>query len=163
MPAKYTPEQRITEFWNKVAIAGEDDCWLWKGACIKKGYGQVGWFDRLELAHRVSYELSTGKAPGELFVLHKCDNRRCCNPAHLFLGTNTDNMRDMEQKGRGVHLKGERHVNHKLTDAQVVEIRQRYASGSETLSALGREYGVSNVQIGQIVHNKQRKDVPNAF
>lgn len=90
-------------FWDRVAIAGQDECWLWLGALKDTGYGQL---TRLHIsrsplkAHRVAYELTNGPIQGGLHVLHRCDNRRCVNPAHLFLGTNDDNVRDMFAKKR---------------------------------------------------------------
>ena len=82
------------------------DCILWEGALNSKGYGhlRVDGFDWL--AHRYAYYKHYKKYPGKLMVLHSCDNRRCINPEHLFLGTNTDNMRDAIAKGRPIGRRG---------------------------------------------------------
>lgn len=79
-------------------------CWHFKGPISNNGYGKVGWHGKVLHAHRLSYILLVGD-PGELFVLHKCDNRKCVNPEHLFLGTAKDNTHDMLKKGRHKSLK----------------------------------------------------------
>lgn len=87
-------------FWSKVDKSGE--CWLWKSSRGPKGYGQftVKRGSNPVLTHRLAWELTSGPIEGGLFVLHRCDNPPCCNPEHLFLGTNADNVRDMMSKGR---------------------------------------------------------------
>jgi hypothetical protein len=89
-------------FWAKVEKAGPDDCWLWAGATVPNGYGKIsrGGSSGLLLAHRVSWILAKSEIPEGQLVLHRCDNRLCVNPAHLFLGTHGDNARDMVAKGR---------------------------------------------------------------
>jgi HNH endonuclease len=96
----------IERFWEKVDRRGPDDCWLWTAATSRDGYGRVGVGGReggSQRAHRVSWELHYGRAPGGLCVLHNCpggDNPLCVNPSHLWLGTNDENMADMKRKGR---------------------------------------------------------------
>jgi hypothetical protein len=89
-----------------------------------------------------------------LLVCHHCDNPPCINPAHLFLGTHADNVADMDRKGRRRHMNGFGEQAHhvKLTDAQVAEIRRRYATGSETQAELADAFGVGQSQIWRIVH-----------
>lgn len=85
-------------FWIRVdGSAGDDACWPWLGARDPKGYGQAG---KRWRAHRVAMFLTNGPIPPGMFVCHHCDNPPCCNPAHLFIGTVTDNMRDCAAKGR---------------------------------------------------------------
>lgn len=118
-----------TRFWKQVEKRGENECWPWIGALKKRGYGEFTWYGhgkRTHIAPRVAYELSTGVYPGKLFVCHTCDNPRCVNPRHLWLGTNRDNMADMKAKGRAsrkVHSHSENHHKSKLTNEQVEAIR----------------------------------------
>jgi hypothetical protein len=114
-------------FWEKVQKGGDDDCWVWTGALVGvMGYGQTTVRNRLRrYAHRVAYELAHGPVPADLYVLHHCDNPRCVNPAHLFLGTILDNTRDMLAKGRGNKARGERQGHHKLAESEVRAILQR--------------------------------------
>lgn len=100
-----TPENIEAKFWASVDKRGPDDCWHWKLVPGNNGYGLVTFWQFKQTAHRVSYELHNGPIPeGEgahgTCVLHKCDNRICVNPAHLFLGSQADNMHDMIAKGR---------------------------------------------------------------
>lgn len=89
----------VSRFWAKVVKTNE--CWEWCAAFHGSGYGIFGiGGTKIQRAHRFSWELSYGKIPEGLFVLHKCDNRKCVRPEHLFLGTNLDNVRDMIAKRR---------------------------------------------------------------
>ncbi len=85
-----------------------DSCWEWQGAVRKDGYGIFWrWTQTMEYAHRVAHELATGTCPMPGYVvMHSCDNRRCCNPAHLSIGTQSDNIRDMVAKDRHPKTKG---------------------------------------------------------
>lgn len=154
MPLKNTPES----FWRKIDVQlNTNVCWNWLGR-TEKGYGRIKWNGRLEYVHRVAHELHYGIVPPRnLDVCHQCDNRACCNPYHLFLGTRQENVDDMIAKGRKVVAFGEKHGNAKLTDAQVVEIRQLFAAGGISKSALARRYNIYHGQIGKIIRGTARK------
>lgn len=90
-------------FWPKVdSSGGPGACWTWTASCKIKGYGQIsaGGRERPLLAHRVAWEITNGPIGVGSVVCHSCDNPKCCNPAHLFLGTQAENLQDMTDKGR---------------------------------------------------------------
>lgn len=147
-------------FWEKVDKRGPDDCWLWTAAIHKAGYGVISKGNRLgyELAHRVSWQIHFGEIPDDLQVLHKCDNRRCVNPHHLFLGTNADNVADKMAKGRYSCGKGESHYGAKLTEAQVLEIRDLFAQGIAR-AEIGQRFGITQSHVSGIVLRKSWKHI----
>lgn len=149
-------------FWEKVQIQQDHECWEWLAGKQSDGYGAFRFAGTMQLAHRVAYKLAKGAFDETLHVLHRCDNPGCVNPAHLFLGTNQDNVDDKVAKNRQQKLKGVEHGRAKLTEQQVVEIRARYAAGNISQAALGREYGVHHAQIHYIVKNKLWKHLKTA-
>jgi len=129
-------------FWEKVLIKGEEECWEWQRALQGKGYGSVSvGKGKTELAHRVAYHLTNGEIPVGMSIMHKCDNRKCCNPSHLILGTNLDNALDMVAKGR--QAKGEAHGMSKLTMEEAEKMRMLYQDDEISFSDLGSKFGVS--------------------
>lgn len=143
---KLTPKQ-IERFWSEVDRRGPTECWEWRRdrGSYEYGYTPLSPYNRF-LVHRVAYMLGHGRDPGEFLVCHKCDNTRCCNPTHLFLGTDADNLADMRAKGRGAI--GERSPRAKLMEKQVLEIlnsdelprvlAERYGVGAATIRAIRR-------------------------
>lgn len=136
------------------------DCWEWQGHLMKlAGYGQVSYGGIVMGAHRAMLMESTGVwMPAHIFACHKCDNRKCINPDHLFWGTAKDNMQDCKRKGRhskGPGLHGEQIKNSKLTNEIVSKIRSY--DNSVTHTSIGRMFGVSRTVIAMIRSGKAWK------
>lgn len=140
------------------ALVDESGCWEWQGYIDKHGYGKTSVNGYPVLAHRASWQSYFGDINDGLLVCHKCDNRKCVNPNHLFLGTPKDNFLDMFVKGRGQAVVGEKHGSAKLTENQVLDIRRRYKAGAVQRS-LAKEYGVDPMAINKIVHNKSWRHI----
>lgn len=128
-------------------------CWLWLGAVSAKGYGKAL---ACAQAHRLAYELANGPIPAGLLVCHRCDVRSCVNPAHLFLGTNDENMADMVRKGRQACVEGERNPNRKIDAATARHIRERAATGLSRRE-LAQAYGITPAMVGRIVRGQNWK------
>lgn len=126
-------------FWEKVDIRGEDECWEWQAHRDRKGYGKFQ-IDNSHVAHRVAWELENGQIPDGLFVCHVCDNPACCNPSHLFIGTNDDNMKDMKAKERS--NRGTQRFNSKLTPIDVIGARSLYQRGAMSTQDIAEHLGV---------------------
>lgn len=156
------PPKDVTRFWSKVDRRTPDECWNWQAGTNKDGYGFFALKSKCVRAHRVAYELATGKLPSELKVLHSCDNPACCNPAHLSLGTQLQNMKDRNQKGRQARQTGETNGGHKLTLEDVQEIRRLYKLGGTSQREIAKEFGISRAQAGRITSGQNWKDVPPA-
>jgi len=145
-----TAEER---FWTRVTRGAPDECWLWTGGGDWGGYG-IFWYNGVNTtAHRASYEMFVRKLPADLFVCHSCDNRRCVNPRHLFVGTPGDNMRDRDAKGR--QAKGEQFARSSITPDTVRMIRA--SSLSDTASAA--KLGVTKGAINHIRHRRNWRHV----
>lgn len=157
------PERRVPlreRFEGKYLVNAASGCWHWIGATREKGYGVIneGGEGRALAAHRVSFELHVGPIPEGKWVLHRCDNPPCVNPAHLFLGDALANVRDMDAKGRRVSvprfgprdpaqvLRHERHPAAKLTAAQVRDIRSSMAKGTD----LAQRYGIDKTTVSRV-------------
>jgi hypothetical protein len=166
-----TLKERLDRKWKECPETG---CWLWTGRTGRTdmdGYGRLWvskhgyrglWTSRYggpTKAHRVSFVLYKRMlAPGE-YVLHRCDNRACVNPDHLYAGDHSQNMRDMLARGRS--LRGERHPRSKLTDNKVREIRALYASGKRTACELAKKYRVDASQVCRIARREAWAHVPD--
>lgn len=147
-------------FWSKVDRSrGPMGCWLWTASTGTWGYGRLGrrHDGRLRMfdAHRYAWMLTIGD-PGDLCVLHRCDVRACCNPAHLFLGTKKDNALDMHAKGRAVvsRVRGERNGNAKLVAADVEAVRRTLTGRRGELAAIARNFNVDTSTIWKIARGR---------
>lgn len=148
-------------FYSNIAINKDIDCLEWTGTLKNNGYGQFKTLSKKWMhAHRLSYEVFIGNIPDNLCVLHKCDNRKCVNPEHLWLGTKKDNTQDMINKNRKVivPLQGESNGMSKLTKENVKSIRQTY-SNIINCTQLSKVYGVSISAIDRIVRNKTWRNI----
>lgn len=139
--AKLTPAERLALYGRE---APETGCIVFTGTLFDTGYGSICINYRTLSAHRLAWEIENGPIPNGLSVLHRCDNRACINPAHLFLGTQADNMRDMSEKGRS--SRGEKNAKAKLTEAQVRVIRE----DGRSHRAIAADYGVAKTTVGDI-------------
>ena len=140
-------------------VIAETGCWevvSHKKHC--RGYPAIYHKKRQVQLSRVNWELHSGEIPDGLCVLHKCDNRKCINPRHLFLGTKGDNARDMKNKGRSLY--GERHNKAQLTERQAKDIIDRLSTATRT--ELAKEYGVKRNVINKIARGITWKHVPRA-
>lgn len=147
-------EARTKLFWNKVNIAGDDDCWLWTAYKDKDGYGRF-WADKPVGAHVFSWQLENGDIQPGLMVRHKCHISNCVNPQHLIPGTGKDNSADAIAAGRHAH--GSRHGRAKLNENKVRDIRK--LSSVMSNSSIAELYNVSYRLILDIVKRKLWKHI----
>lgn len=158
------PRPISERFWAKVDRREADECWPWTGA-TDQGYGVI--FIRHELvygkkkmirakAHRIAYELRYGAVDPDSVVMHRCDNRPCCNPGHLRLGTVADNNRDRSYKGRGRENRqwGSENANAKLTEGAVRAIVAALEAGMSQ-SAVAAQFGIKQPQVSRIARREQ--------
>ena len=147
----------IERLLAKTLIDDIDDinyCWFWIGGKDSDGYGLMDVDGKVKGAHRVSYEYFRGDIPEGMCVLHACDVPSCVNPAHLFVGTQQDNMDDKVAKGRG--NTGEKHGLSKLTEDDVLRIRAASAGG-EGQCSIAKRFSGDQSNISRIVSRKRWK------
>jgi hypothetical protein len=138
-------------FWDKVNRRGQDECWYWKGAKNKKGYGLIGAggdHGKLLKASRVSWIINNGPIPEGMFICHHCDIPSCVNPKHLFIGTAQTNLDDASMKNR---------MAHKLKEGDVFDIRKLLSDGAPQ-QEIASKYGVSNATICKIKYRTTWKN-----
>jgi len=149
-------------FWSKVDVKRQEECWPYMGQRLPKGYGLFYANGRKGLAHRFVVEMEHGPIPAGLLVCHHCDNPTCCNPNHLYIGSQTQNLADMHERGRAptpayrsavgleCAARGTEHWNAKLDADKVRAIR--VAIGSQ--SAIAKKFGVSRRTVGLVIQRK---------
>jgi len=152
-----------TRFWEKVQVGDSSQCWEWQAHIGNGGYGRFNYTSTkgkrfIADTHRVAYELTFGEIPAGMCVCHKCDNPRCCNPAHLFIGTVQDNINDKVTKGR--QSRGIKHTNSKLAPTQVVQIRALYKDGGGSMAELARQFNITKGAIQHIIERRNWRHIP---
>lgn len=144
----------VARFWSFVAVG--DGCWEWQGTIDAQGYGAFHIAGKVIKSHRLAYDITFGEIPRGALVCHKCDNRKCVRPDHLFLGSVITNNMDKMTKGRHRALKGADHPRARLTVDQANEIKA--ADGSQRV--LARRYGVSKSTIARIRRGESWTESP---
>ncbi len=156
-PIKLT-EADIARFWEKVDRRGPKECWEWQATRISNGYGRfrIGHF--LYRAHRVAFVITNSDT--KLQVCHYCNNPPCCNPKHLYAGTQKDNVQQCIAEGRFTRGDncGEKQGHAKLTEADVREIRRLYAGGW-LQRVIAKEYGINQTAVSKICTGRNWKHI----
>lgn len=137
----------VADFWDR--LNKTEACWLWTGAAGPDGYGTIRLHGKWWRSNRLAWTLAYGEIPPGQWVLHRCDNPRCCRPDHLFLGTAADNSIDMIRKSRGGWQRRPHRPGAKLTEVQVAEIRALRETG-ESQTAIARKYGMDPSSVSRI-------------
>lgn len=164
-------EQR---FWSRVEVKAEDECWPWLGKTEKNGYGRISITTRPytrthQFSHRIAFVLRYGALNDGECSLHECDNRPCCNPKHLYRGTQQANIKDRDERGRthrgpnpklSAAIKGRPNkAIRKLTPEAVVWARQQVGEGRRSVRSLARELGVHHRALGNAIKGRTYQEV----
>lgn len=153
----YPPEQSelraafFANFWSRVNTKGPEECWEWETTSGPNCYGGVGLWGtgKKTSAHRIAYAFTHGEVADGQPVCHSCDNPPCCNPSHLWAGTQADNVQDMIRKGRARPGTGGR--PRKLSDDEILEMRHRHAIEDISCVDLARDYDISRATVYRLL------------
>ena len=137
----------MNRFWDKVKKAGPDDCWEWQPSLRKDGYGQFHYEGTMRLAHRMSFLFTHGRE-AEGVVMHLCNNKRCCNPAHLEDGSQQQNI-------LMAFADGLKPLSKKLTEIERDEVRWLRAMGARN-GDIAKAYGISKQHASNLVSGRRR-------
>lgn len=147
-------EKTIEErFYDKIKINKENGCHEWQASISRRGYGQFALNSTTQVSHRVAWLLSYGQIPKGIYVLHHCGNPKCVNPAHLFLGTQRDNMNEAISKNIYFRSSG----NAKITEKQVIRVKGMLQDGIYSVATIAKRFDVSWHAIYDIKHNRTWK------
>ncbi len=149
MPSDFMSASDCERFLACLDIGSEEDCWYWR----RQGAARYGSFDlggKKQKAHRLAYRWQFGDIPPGENICHHCDHPYCCNPLHLFTGSQKRNMEDCARKGRIVSPRGTAHYRARVTEEQVLEIRRLRRQGW-TLQRLADKFGIANQTVSTIV------------
>ncbi len=153
----------LARFFSYVDGLNTDGCWEWTGVENSNGYGRFSYKNRHRLAHRFAYSIFFGEVPIGMKVCHSCDNRKCVNPKHLWLGTQSENLADAVAKGRmrSPDTRADRNGNTSLTWEKVRAIREMHDKGARKFH-LASLFGVSPSTIGNITNHETWKEEGHA-
>jgi len=146
-------------FWEKVDKRDDNECWEWKAGINSTGRGIFQYGGKAIHAHRFSWMLANGKIPDGAFICHTCDNGKCVNPKHLFIGNALINNRDCFAKRRHPILRGEKDPKSKLNNEKVLKIVELYKSGDYSQYQLGEMFGVSRSGILTILRGNSWAEI----
>lgn len=144
-------EKDIERFWRGVDKRGQDECWEWQKCRTKGGYGVMNVRRKILHCNRIGWTIENGRIPDGMIICHKCDNPSCCNPNHLFVGTDLDNCRDREMKGRGHDRTGGNHGRATTNEHAVILMRQIYSSGKYTHKKIAEMFKIKHSAVSDIM------------
>lgn len=133
-------------FWSRVKVGNRNQCWPWLGGLNVDGYGSVQALGKPDKSHRVAWFLRHGAWP--TYICHKCNNRKCCNPDHMYEGNPATNGRDRAEKYRA--MRGEKQHMAAMTDEEAARIRAEYREGGISIPRLAEKYGKSGDSIRRL-------------